>query len=432
VGINGNDNFGVIVVLSRSTTPLNLNGNINQICTQPEAKCYGGNSLGSGISFIRGYSLTGGGTANNPIVRDVSLGGGCGGSSPYFNLEGGCPIGISATVDVGTGANDPTVPAAQSGVCATVSASPFGPLQYIGEASDGSGGVWGNATWTPDPDNDLGPNQVNLTVTTDTNGGCGQPGRRTTTVNRVAKPYVADDASGPVQFLKVEIAGGGLANSMIKDSNATLNVTVGLAPPLTDAQLSDPPIRLRVWDVPSQTQALDCGNGAGPNGWNGKMQEGCSAYQIYDELKHTTLCGPPPNGVPAATPPDCIASQNGNFQQNTLSNMWPCQTAPNNWNGTTLPDTKDPRWIPLFIVDELAFTQGGKKWYPIRRFGMFYVTAASGLNCTGDEPPGDLSGKRQMWGHFYTYVTPGWGTIVRSDELCSFADGGLCVTSLVE
>jgi hypothetical protein len=424
VGINGSDSFGVIVVLTKSATPLNLNGTISQICGQAQAKCYGGNSLSSGISHIRRYVESGTGSHSDHIVRDVSLGGGCTEdlSRPYFNLTGGCPIGIVATVDFGTGGNDPRGTAAQGGVCATVTASPGGALQYLGTSPQGS--LWGNASFTPATES--GATEVDLSTRTDITGGCNNPGRRTEDHNRVAKPYVADDDSGPVQYLQIERFGGGLANSMAQDSSASLNVTVGLSPPLEDAQLSDPPIQLRVWDTPSQTQALDCGSGSGPNGWNGKMQEGCSPYQIYDEVNHTSLC------APALTPPDCIASQNGNFQQNTLRDMFPCATAPNNWNGVTLPDPNDPRWIPLFIVDELAFTQSGKKWYPIRRFGMFYVTAASGLNCVGDNPPTNLSGKREMWGHFSTYVTPGWGDVVLSDELCSFTDGGVCVTSLVE
>jgi hypothetical protein len=168
------------------------------------------------------------------------------------------------------------------------------------------------------------------------------------------------------------------------------------------------------------------------------MQEGCDAYQIYDQARHQTGCGPPPSGVPAADPADCIASQNGNFQQSAVTDMWasPCGDTPNNWytavNNFEAPDLDDPRWIPLFIVDETAFTLSGKKYYPIRRFGGFYVTAGSGMNCPGDDPPGNLSGKRTIFGHFVSYIIPTFGDVIPSDDLCSFTDGGACVVSLVE
>jgi hypothetical protein len=88
--------------------------------------------------------------------------------------------------------------------------------------------------------------------------------------------------------------------------------------------------------------------------------------------------------------------------------------------------------MPLFILDELAFTQSGKKYYPIRRFGMFYVTAVSGLNCPGDVPFPAPSGKRTMFGHFFTQVTPGFGQTIPADPLCKFTTGSLCVSGLVE
>jgi hypothetical protein len=428
VALNGNENFGVIVVASRSpvSNPISLNGTLSQICNQnpTQTHCYGGGTLTSGISFIHAYATTGSGTANDPIVRDAPLGGGCPEdlSAPYFNLAGGCPIGIQATIDFGTGANDPRLPIAQGGVCAEVSASPGGTMTW-------GGGIW-TAAFTPAAES--GANQVNITTTTDTNGGCNGGNNPSDTFQKVAKPYVADEASGPVQYIRVENTSGGLANSRVKDSNASLDVTVGFVPPLRDAMPGDPPIPLRFWDTPSQSQALDCANGA--SGWNNAMVNGCpDPYQIYDEAKHVSKCGPPPTGIPAADPADCIASKNGNFQQKGVTDLLePCAENPNRWDGVNMPPPDDKRWMPLFILDELAFTQSGKKTYPIRRFGMFYVTAVSGLNCLGDDPYPAPSGKRTMFGHFVSYVTPGFGETIPGNVLCSFQDGGLCVSSLVE
>jgi hypothetical protein len=299
-----------------------------------------------------------------------------------------------------------------------------GPLNW-------SGGVFTRG-FTLDADS--GANEIDVSWSTDTNGGCGGPNNGNGDFNKVAKPYVADDASGPVQYVNVELSSGGIANSMEKESLASLDVTVGFVAPLRDRPWTDPPLRLRVWDTPSQTQALDCGSGSGPNGWGGAMVNGCrDPYQEYDEAKHISKCGPPPTGVPAADPPDCISSQNGNYNQSSVINMLtPCAENPNRWDGTNKPPDSDKRWLPLFVVDELAFKQGGKKTYPIRRFGMFYVTALSGLNCPGDNPPSIQSNKREMWGHFITYVTPGLGETIPSLELCSFTDGELCVSNLVE
>jgi Putative Flp pilus-assembly TadE/G-like len=435
VGINGNDNFSVVIVASRNPSASLSPTTLAAICAQVDTHCYAGNALDEGASFIHRYTTSGGGSAGAPIIRDVTLGGGCTDdlSRPYFNAQGGCPIGITAAIDFGpaNNANAPNAanhpnPALQ-GVCAEVSASPGGTLQFVGTSPEGWS-LWGNASFTPLAES--GANQVNLSWSTDVNGGC-NGGNVSGSFPKVAKPYVSNDASGPLQFLQIEKSSGGLANSMAQDSAASLDVVVGLTPPLRDAPLSDPPIRLRFFDVPSQSQALDCINGA--SGWNEAMMGGCPTYQIYDQVKHTTICGPPPTGVPAADPPDCIESKNGNFQQKGVEDLWPdCATNPNNWDGVHVPADGDPRWVTLFVMDELAFQVSGKKTYPIRRFGSFYVTAASGLNCPGDNPSQNISGKREIWGHFNTYVRPSFGDTIPSDLLCSFTDGGFCTPSLVE
>jgi hypothetical protein len=441
----GSQQFNTVVVASRDPN-VQVTGSLHDICTQntTQTHCYAyGGALTNGISFIRAYNEGGGSPgATNPVVRDVTLTGGCSGvvsspardSNPYYNVDDGepatgCAVGIMATVDFGA-LSDP--PAAQpNGVCAEVTANGT-PLTYSG------GNVWtsGSVLTPVSPSSD---NEIDIVTTTDTTGGCNGGNNPSNTFQRVGQPYMADDASGPVQYILLEDPLTGLIANSISKSQSQVKVTVGFLPPLRDAQPSDPPIRLRVWNTPSQTQGLDCGSGAGPNGWGGKMQSGCSAFQIYNQAWHTTGCGPPPSGVPAADPPDCIASQNGNFQQEkVVGDMWanPCSATPNNWytpvNNGKKPPLKDPRWIPLFITDELAFTQSGKKYYPIRRFGGFYVTGGTGIECPGDDPPGPISGKRTLYGHFVSYVIPTFGDVIQSDELCSFTEGSACVVSLVE
>jgi hypothetical protein len=426
VNLGGSTDYSVIVVSSRSATPLNLNQPVNQICSPAsgQVECYGGNSLDSGISFIHAYSTGGGGSAGSPIIRGVTLDGGCTAdlSRPYFNFEGGCALTIFATIDFGTGTTNPSLPVAQGGACAEVS-GPGGPL------------TWVNGQWTDTftPATGSGANQVNLSWSTDTNGPCSGGNNGSGNFNEVAKPYVSDVASGPVEYIKVETAGGtGQANSIAQSSTASLKVTVGLTPPLREGLMTEPPIVLRGWVEPSQSQALDCGTGS--SGWGDAMENGCAgAFQVYDDAKHTTKCGPPPNGVPAADPPDCIEAQNGNFQENRVINMLsPCVDNPNRWDGMTIPPSWDKRWMPLFVLDQMAFDVSGKRTYPVRRFGMFYVTAVSGLNCPGDIPATVSNGKREMWGHFMSFITPGFGETIPSDTPCSFGNGVLCVSNLVE
>lgn len=428
VNLSGNRDFGVIIVASRSTTPLDLSQPVSQICSSAsgQVECYGGATATSGISFIHAYASTGTGSASNPIVRGVSVSGGCTNdlSKPYFNFEGGCPLTITAEVDFGTGSGDPRPRASAGGVCARVSSS-----QVQGNQLSWSGGLWSG---TLDAAAD-GPTTVTLSWDTDTVGSCGGPGGQNGSFGKVTEPYAADADSGPVQYLTVERAGGtGLANSIAQSATASLKVTVGFIPPLREGQLTDPPIPLRFWDTPSQTQALDCASGS--SGWGYAMENGCDPYQIYDESKHITTCKEPPPGVEAADPPDCIASQNGNFNQNDVIKMLaqPCGPNPNRWDGMSVPPAWDKRWMPLFILDQMAYNESGKNWYPVRRFGMFYVTAVSGMNCTGDAPATVPSGKREIWGHFMSFITPGLGQTLPSDTPCSFGNGTLCVSNLVE
>src|SRR5262249_40323660 len=197
-----------------------------------------------------------------------------------------------------------------------------------------------------------------------------------------------------VDYLKLENATAGLTtsdgNSYPKTNPASVQVTVGFVPPLRDTPLSPttPPVRLRFDKGPSQTQGLDCGSGSGPGGWNGRMATGCPKYQVNVRTP-TVNCTPPD----LLDPPDCIASQNGNYNANGIKNIFAkpnCDAAPNYWDGVHLPPATDPRWIPLFILDEKSTTVSGKKYYPVRRFGGFYVTAGDGID-TGS-PKNQCSG----------------------------------------
>jgi len=422
VDLNGNENFGAVIVASRNPN-MSLTGTLSAICTQVDTQCYSGGTLTSGISFIHSYSDSGSGSATDPFVRQVELAGGCGQSGPYFNLDDGTscgPILIQAKIDFGASGDprlDPT--------CARVSAS-----QGVGAMTWSPGGLGGAlGTWT-------GTFTPAITSVVDFTTQGKKPGSKKPdcsdlsnprSFQRVAAPYVANDASGPVEHLTLENlppSPSGFTNSINGNSSANVRVTVGLVPPLRDAPLSDPPIRLRFGTGPSQTQALDClGSGSGPNGWRGAMVTGCDAFQI--NMRNGSCATPYP------VPPDCIDSQNGNFNSKGVEDRFtPC--TPNNWDGVTLPPENDPRWVVLFVLDELAFQQSGKKTYPVRRFASFYVTAGDGMDCPGDNPSTPPVRSREIWGHFASYVIPGFGDTVPKDDLCAFDGAGACVAVLVE
>jgi hypothetical protein len=443
---NGNENFSAVVVASRDPGfSLNAgNGSLYDICHQnlTQTHCYGpGTTLQQGISFIHSYTDAGGGTLQAPIIRGVDLYGGCGvvgtpsESNPYFNVDDGtncAAITIHANIDFGP-LTDPSNPGAYPD-CVRVTASPGGPMTYAG------GGAW-EATFVPAPGS--GRNVVNISTEykKPTASNCNQLNSGAS-FPRVAVPYVSDDDSGVVQYIRMQnLTTPGLVNSVNANGTTTdVGVVVGLTLPLRDAigdPATDPPIPLRIWNTPSQSRTLDCQT-SGANGWQDAMAYGCVAYQIYNQAWHISGCGPPPAGIPAPDPPDCIASQNGNYQQSVAHDLWasPCSATPNNWytsiNGGNPPLPNDPRWIPLFIVDETGFTVSGKKYYPVRRFGGFYVTAGSGMNCPYDDPPGNLDGKRTIYGHFQTYIPQTGGEVIPAAELCSFTEGGVCVPVLVE
>ena len=220
----------------------------------------------------------------------------------------------------------------------------------------------------------------------------------------------------------------GPANSIAQTTSASIRVTVGFTPVLQDRPHTDPPILLRFKKGPSQTQAMDCGTGASNQaGWNGKMKNEYQRRSSSQRAQPGELHAYPD----LLTPPDCVASENGHFNSNGLKQLWGqgCPNAPatpNNWTGSGDPPPTDPRWI-LFILDERSTTISGKKYYPIRRFGGFYVTAGDGLDCNGDDPSYSLDSSREIWGHFITCLPHQPRSNNSIERTLSFTDADLCV-----
>ena len=159
------------------------------------------------------------------------------------------------------------------------------------------------------------------------------------------------------------------------------------------------------------------------------------AYQIYDQAKHVSACGPPP---PASRPPIRRLHLLEERELPAESRHATCsRTArPTRTAGipraATMPPAWDPRWMTLFILDELAFTQSGKKTYPIRRFGMFYVTAVSGLNCPRRRSRPRRRAGRDRCGALRELRHARIRRDDPDDEAVLVHDGGLCVSNLVE
>ena len=456
VNLNGNENFGVIIMTSRDPAA-SLTGSLSAVCSQNpvQVNCYG-KPFGSqsGISFIHAYSDSSSGGVNPPAVRQVQLFGGCGGdlSAPYFNLTadsggGSCTLSMQAKLDFGVSGDPTGMP-----TCAKVAG-----MTWSAGGLGGALGTWsGSVTINPDS----GRNVVSLDwESVSKNGSNCTATKNSGTLPRVAVPYAARPittpaSSGPVEYLWVanNLSPFGPANSINGTSSASLHVTVGLSPQLQDANLVDPPIALRYASISgSQNQAVDCDknvnfkdeivNGC-QNPYRSNLRNGdCSNYNTGN-LPRTPIAPLPGD--------DCLTVETGDksgqirqamderFGHNggatckTL-NYWPNPAGqppnPNNPSGQLPNLDTDKRVVTLFITDENSFGGSGSDIYPIRRFASFYITAADGLNCPGDYPADP--GNKNVWGHWITYVTPD-PNATPSDELCAFDEAGTCIAVLVE
>ncbi|MBA3375166.1 MAG: Tad domain-containing protein, partial [Actinobacteria bacterium] len=190
VNVNGNENFGVVVLTSRNPN-VSLTGSLRTICNQDtvQTTCYAGGTSTSGLSFIHSYTNSGSGSAANPRIRQVELAGGCGQSGPYFNLDDDVScnaILIQAVLDFGVSGDPTGFP-----TCARVTATPGGAMTW------GAGGVGGQlGTWTASfvPAIQSGRREVNLTTQykKPSASDCSQLNNGPS-FGRVAAPYVADE-----------------------------------------------------------------------------------------------------------------------------------------------------------------------------------------------------------------------------------------------
>jgi len=443
LGVSGT--YDIVIVSSRDPSFVApTSGTLSSVCTADPVQtiCYGKpwSDQSHRVYVIHAYSGATAGGLNPPALKQVELLGGCLGdqSAPYFNLTGGCSIAVSASIDFGNGGGDPR----NAPICPVVQVN-GSPMTWAAYPGDPNGRWTGSIT----PGSGSGRNDISISWETDKNGVCGGA-TFNGTWSDTAAAYAADSYSGPVQYLTaIDNLTSLAAGSINKTSSASIHVTVGLTPPLSDASPLDAPIVLRFGSPSgSQNQTLDCDKNVN---FKDEMLTNCQNPYI-ENARNGSCAGyntgnlpkPPIGPLPGD---DCIVVETGDKTgplSQAMDERWghdggpTCKTL-NHWPNTQaeldangMPDPlNDPRFVTLFITDEQSFGAQGNAIYPIRRFAGFYLTAADGLNCPGDVPANP--GAKNVWGHWVSYVVSS-GNGIPDDELCPFTDGGVCIPLLVE
>ncbi len=492
---DGRDNTGVVILVSKEDPTPTSTGTLAAICSQDPGfvRCYGGSSATSGLSFIHGYNGTYSGSISSPQVRQVELfPAGCAVpadySAPYFTLDGNCSAVVQAVIDFGV-TGDPR-PLAKA--CASVSG-----YTWSAGGPDPTLGVWTGSVSLPQNGGRVGGG-VNLSWSAGrreqgNSGNCHNSQPNSGTFQKVAAPYVANSASGPVQYLKLFATyadGITVADPNSVERNDPGNphynyrVKVGLPKPLQIGNYTDPPLLLRMASPSgSQNRAWDCDSG---RTFREEIETGCNTrymenYRDLDgdgdkEWNNFPCTGwgtgnlPPPTfDGPSPYPSDCVLTETGDKTGQLREGLHdrletPCY--PNRW-----PDTpaelaafggpngnaygSDPRYVTLIITDDTAFTGSGNDPLPIKYFAGFYVTGwdyhqIQSPGCDDPDGGGPLKGNdpHPIYGARGTYnesLDNGdvWGYFVDlvvfssdgepSDDLCTFGtDPAACIPVLVE
>jgi hypothetical protein len=439
LGVSGN--YDIVIVTSRDASFVApTSGTLASVCNANPIQtiCYGKpwSSLSNRVYVIWAYSGAAAGGLNPPALREVELSGGdpTDLSRPYFNLNAGSSIAVSAHIDFGSGGDPTPYPACAR---AWVNGNPMTWGTYAGDP-------YGRWTGTFTPASGSGRNDVTITWETDKGGGnCGGQ-KWTGSFGNTSAAYASNTYSGPVQYLTATDNATGLAaGSINKTSSASLHVTVGLLPPLMEANALDPPISMRFASgAGSLNQALDCDKNIT---FHDELLNDCQNPYIANKRNGScagystgNLPVPPIGPLPGD---DCIVTETGDKSgqiRQAMDERWghdggpTCKTL-NHWPnaaGDPMPDPlTDPRFVTIFVTDEQAFGGSGNDIYPIRRFAGFYLTSADGLNCPGDVPANP--GAKNMWGHWVSYVIASSGG-TPDTTLCSFTGGNVCIPVLVE
>jgi hypothetical protein len=439
-------NIGVVIALS-GTVGFSITGGLSTICGQPLVICYSGSSSFQGLDYIRGFSTTATGTADVPVVRDVSLfaagANPCGDTSaPSFVLNAvqsgtNCTVGLRAKILWGA---DTTPPAAALVKVANPgglfgcpnSGNPKGcTMTYKTTGPDAGYWITETANEFPRVPSASGPLWMDLNWQTGTGNA-----KKSGTIASVQRVFSASTpSSGPIEFAQIVADGASIGATTLAYGTHTMSVAIGVAGNLeNDSHFNDPTTPLRVADPSgSQNYAIDCDPA---RTFRDEIATGClTEYQ----LNTGQAC---PNST---LPLNCAMIETGDkvgqLRQGMADRFASCPT--NHWTNpgdpTQMPviDPGDPRAIPLILVPFGSFKGSGSGWVPVTDFGTFYVTGwdhvGAGSPCPDNEPPpasiaGDTRG--DIWGHFIKYVD----SINTGDTggTCDFNSFGSCVAVLTD
>ena len=421
---------GVVIALSGRPT-LQLAGlTLAQICSQQLTDCYDSSAdpPNIGLSFIRGYSVSGSGAQTQPPkLRSVELfGAGC---SPYF-AKGTCTYDLVARIDAGTlakanqvyGANGVTLTSSTDPNCTSVA---------------GADQCWhGNLTLPAD----AGPTPI--TITWEETSGQVVLGGKTencTTGNGnkckgdfgvSQRAYGArDTTSGPIQLLKLFNCDGDPScavsdrQSYQTGSTHTFQVVMGIAGTLRNAtSTAEPDVPLRIQSLGGQS--LDCDPGY--TNLKKELAFGCRPAYVPNtgtpdcsNIGTSALWGSPqpwscvavstgrqPNDVAAGLnnrlfgnekPPSSACLGLGTRGYNNWSMFDPnyVPTGPGDPRGQDGFPIGDPRVLNAFLTTYGAFSHvnGTSGSVPVTGFGHFYVTGYTG------NPPGGGGFKPPCYGN---------------------------------
>jgi hypothetical protein len=433
VTIPSSGKVGVVIALSGKRT-LSLTGTLTNICQQALTDCYDASSdpPTQGLSFIRGYSTGGSGTAPNPpVIHDVQLvGTGC---SPYFN-NGTCTFDVVADID--PGANFPAANQVYgvNGVTMTSSTDPNCPAtfqyqcwhaQYTVNSQTGAAPL--DITWaiTGGPQRTI--NGKLETCTTSNGNKC------TGDFGVVQRAYTAKDAtSGPIKIVRLNLCDGDPScarfdiQSFPTGSTHTFIVAMGIGGTLRNATgVGDPLVALRI--VSNTGQSLDCD----PNYTNlrDEMEFGCRPTYVPNTgspdcsaTNTSTLWGSPQPwsciAVNTGRSPNQISGGlNGRLYSGDLNPMTCANDGTNGHNNWFMFDPNytptgpsdprgqdgfpvgDPRVLNAYITTYGAFSHitGTSGSVPVLGFGHFYVTGYTGQgggfnNPCYPDPPSNYAG----------------------------------------
>jgi hypothetical protein len=379
--------------------------------------CFDASNNLHGVSMIRGYS-TGQPTTAAPALYGVWPSTFCGTGAPFFSdssAVSSCGTTVTAEVDFGTGATDPTTNTSLgAAVTATVNGATYPLTTHTYDAALGAWQFSGPTASIP-VDAAAANSEYPIVVSWSTKAKFGTSNNKSgdfangAPVQRFTSATDTDD--GPIK--DIVLTDSAAANGAYSEAPGvhTLSAQITIATNGITNKLTI----LRGSHNGSATSFILCvpSLGNGDPQIKAGLTTGCTTeFQI----------NPSPYTCPdSASPPDCAdnkpSSDNGTVVPKALNDRFNCGAANqalNNWPDYTKDG--DPRAVTLVITTYNAFAANGKQPYPVVGFGDFYISGFSGSKCpqsgigADDPPPPGASAQKNssdIWGYFIKYDRQG-------------------------